>query len=169
MHGVATPVFIEGTVYDSVASAAAELGFAVSTVRVRILSRDSRWFHWRYARKGESVEVRGNHLRRIMVNGVIYPSVEEASRKLGISDDALRARARSKSPHFESYRYVGQQKRVMRRRKGIVVYVHGKSYPSIREAAVQEGVTEGAIKHYLKYPDRFPNCYLYDVVEKKRV
>lgn len=171
MQGKARAVSIEGVVYESITVAASELGVAFTTVLSRIRAKTYKWSRWRYAQSNDGIEIRGKVKRRIMIDGKIYESAQEASRILGLSDDAIRARASSKNPAFANYRYLegSSIRRRQLRTKHVTVFIHGKPYESKVGAAKSLGLSTGAITHYLKHPKRYPDCYYWDMKSQKKI
>lgn len=172
MRGVEKPVYIEGTVYSSMAVAAKDCKLIDGTLRARVYSRSYKWREWRFARPTEHTEVSGETNKlKVVINGVIYASTGEAARVLKMNYSAVRARLKSESEEFKNWKYLNGYKRVKPPKitKDVVLMMDGVTYLTKLAAARALGITTGGITYYLQHPERYPNCYYWNFRTKEKV
>ena len=151
-------VIINNVEYATIKLASLALKLPVDTIRQRINSALRKWAGW--VRKGvEKILKDERGSRKVRINGVEYPSINQAAAQLGQTVNMVYGRCKSKEECFKHYEFMDvKPTRKHLRTKGVVVMVKGMRYTTVKAAATAEGVHSMTISRKLR-SKRYPEYY----------
>ncbi|MFP3728604.1 NUMOD1 domain-containing DNA-binding protein [Priestia filamentosa] len=91
--------------------------------------------------------------KKVKINGIVYSSMSEAERQLGINRKTIASRLESTT--FPEYEFIGFSDNPQHK-KSRAVSIEGVEYKSINQAALQLGVSQSVIRRKLE-EDKYPN------------
>lgn len=142
-------VIINNVEYASIKLASLILKLPVDTIRQRLDSTLRKWASW--VRKGvEKILKDDRGSRRVRINGVEYPSVNQAAAALGQTVNMVYGRCKSQEESFKYYEFLDvKPTRAHQRVKGVEVVANGRRYKTVKAAAEAEGVHSMTISRRL--------------------
>lgn len=150
-------VVVAGQEFQSASDASRALNIDVRMISKRI---GYGWDGYYYLDQGQLPKrtIWGSRQDKVAIeiDGVIYPTVADASRRTG--EDARNINKRALSTNFPNYRRLDGKENVHtgRPRTPVRVSIAGKQYPTLQAAAVAHGLTDGGVVHRCRssnYPE----------------
>ena len=161
-NGKSKSVNIDNINYHSMSDAERQLGINRKVIAKRI--KDERYPNYKeiniQALSGKNIVVNSRKSKKISVDGIVYSSILEASRHLGINNRIISYRVESKS--FPNYIFIEEGENPLSK-KARKVIIDGIEYRSANSAASILGIDKNRLDRMLK-SDEFIN-YIYGEVE----
>jgi hypothetical protein len=152
-------IIVDDIIYDSITEAGRQLGLNTTVVLWRLKSKNPNFDNYKYSddNKEETYKINKSNENKIIIDGIIYNTMEEASKKLKLNIDTIFKRVISDDKKFDNYNYTENQKKNISL-NGIKIMIDDVLYNSMTEAGVKLSLSRNTISRRVKSNDvKFEN------------
>ena len=152
-------IIVDDIIYDSMTEAGRQLGLNTTVVLWRLKSKNPNFDNYKYSDDNteETYKINKSNENKIIIDGIIYNTMEEASKKLKLNIDTIFKRVISDDKKFDNYNYTENQKKNISL-NGIKIMIDDVLYNSMTEAGVKLSLSRNTISRRVKSNDvKFKN------------
>lgn len=152
-------IIVDDIIYDSITEAGRQLGLNTTVVLWRLKSKNPNFDNYKYSddNKEETYKINKSNENKIIIDDIIYNTMEEASKKLKLNIDTIFKRVISDDKKFDNYNYIKNQKKIISS-NGIKIMIDDVLYNSMAEAGVKLSLSGNTISRRVKSNDvKFEN------------
>jgi group I intron endonuclease len=144
-------IIVDDIIYNSIAEAGRQLGLNPVVVLWRLKSKNPNFDNYKYSEDNTEVSYKINksNENKIIIDGIIYNTMEEASKKLKLNIDTIFKRVISNDKKFNNYNYIKNQKKIIPS-NGIKIMIDDVLYNSMTEAGVKLSLSSNTISRRVK-------------------
>lgn len=144
-------IIVDDIIYDSITKAGRQLGLNTTVVLWRLKSKNPNFDNYKYSddNKEETYKINKSNENKIIIDGIIYNTMEEASKKLKLNIDTIFKRVISNDKKFNNYNYIKNQKKIIPS-NGIKIMIDDVLYNSMTEAGVKLSLSSNTISRRVK-------------------
>ena len=144
-------IIVDDIIYDSITEAGRQLGLNTTVVLWRLKSKNPNFDNYKYSDDNteETYKINKSNENKIIIDGIIYNTMEEASKKLKLNIDTIFKRVISNDKKFNNYNYIKNQKKIIPS-NGIKIMIDDVLYNSMTEAGVKLSLSSNTISRRVK-------------------
>jgi len=144
-------ITIDNVNYDSLVQASGKLKIPVSTILWRIKSQNTKFDNYKYTEENIKLQLS----TKISINNVEYNSVEEASKKLNVTNGYISRRLNSADEEDSEWKVLDKP-RDKRKQTGRKVMINDIIYNSVKEASEKLNIIESTLTKRLNSKEPIP-------------
>lgn len=151
-------IIVDDIIYDSMTEAGRQLGLNTSVVLWRLKSKNPKFNNYKYFNDNkEDNEIITENKKniiisngiKIIIDGIIYNSMTEASKKLNLNINTISKRVKSNDTKFDNYNYTENKNGIISS-NGIKIMIDNITYNSMTEAGIKLNLDKQTISRRVK-------------------
>lgn len=144
-------IIVDDIIYNSIAEAGRQLGLNPVVVLWRLKSKNPNFDNYKYFNDNteETYKINKSNENKIIIDGIIYNTMDDASNKLKLNIDTIFKRVISNDKKFNNYNYIKNQKKIIPS-NGIKIMIDDVLYNSMTEAGVKLSLSSNTISRRVK-------------------